>query len=98
MTSLTACRIDYTVVGLVQGVGFREATRRAAVALGITGWVANLPDGSVAGVAEGDEEALAAFTAFLHEGPRFARVQSVQTTPSAACGEFSDFAIRRGQP
>jgi len=40
-------RIDITVTGRVQGVGFRWHTVRQATALELAGWVRNQPDGSV---------------------------------------------------
>jgi DNA ligase D-like protein (predicted 3'-phosphoesterase) len=48
--------IRATVSGTVQGVGFREAVRRRAVELGVTGWVRNADDGTVAVHAEGHEQ------------------------------------------
>lgn len=44
----------YRFYGRVQGVFFRAQTRTAAWALGLTGWVRNLPDGSVEAHVEGD--------------------------------------------
>lgn len=66
------------VVGKVQGVGFRQATVREANQLGISGWVRNQADGSVALMLCGKEEALEAMTAWLQRGPDRAKVDSVQ--------------------
>ena len=66
-----------TVRGHVQGVFFRETTRRRALASGVTGWVRNERDGSVAAVLEGDRAAVEAMVAFVREGPRGARVDLV---------------------
>jgi acylphosphatase len=65
------------VQGAVQGVFFRDTTRRLAQQHGIAGWVRNNPDGTVEAVFEGDEEAVARLVAFAREGPRGARVQRV---------------------
>ncbi len=48
-------RVHMIIKGRVQGVWFRESTRREAVSLGIKGWVRNLPDGTVEVLAEGGE-------------------------------------------
>ncbi|WP_341706648.1 acylphosphatase [Halopseudomonas sp.] len=66
------------VVGKVQGVGFRQATVREANQLGISGWVRNQADGSVALMLCGKEEALEAMTAWLQRGPDRAKVDSVE--------------------
>jgi acylphosphatase len=65
------------VQGHVQGVFFREATRRRALAAGVAGWVRNRPDGSVEAVFEGDREAVDRMVAFAQAGPRGARVDWV---------------------
>lgn len=62
------------VQGHVQGVFFRETTRRRALAAGVAGWVRNLPDGRVEAVFEGDRDAVEGLVAFAREGPRGARV------------------------
>lgn len=87
-------RLEAVVVGVVQGVGFRYWVLDRARAMGLTGWVANEPDGSVRCVAEGSEESLGRLLLELHEGPRAARVDSVAELWSAATGEFATFGIR----
>ena len=65
------------VRGHVQGVFFRETTRRLALAEGLAGWVRNRPDGTVEAVFEGKREAVERLVEFLREGPRGARVEWV---------------------
>jgi len=65
------------VRGHVQGVFFRETTRRRALAAGVAGWVRNTPDGSVEAVFEGEREAVDGLVAFAQEGPRGSRVDWV---------------------
>jgi acylphosphatase len=63
--------------GRVQGVFFRDTTRRMAESRAVTGWVRNNPDGSVEAVFEGPDEAVKSMVAFAQEGPRGAQVESV---------------------
>lgn len=75
----------FLVGGRVQGVGFRYFALRQARAIGIRGWVRNLPDGRVEVHAEGAETALRRFAAALRQGPPLSRVEEV--TETAAAGE-----------
>lgn len=70
--------IHFYVSGRVQGVFFRMHTRQQAHQYQLTGWVRNLPDGRVEGVASGDETGLKAFRAWLQYGPDLARVTDVE--------------------
>jgi acylphosphatase len=81
------------VRGFVQGVFFRDSTRRLARQHGVTGWVANRPDGAVEAVFEGDEAAVERLVAFARTGPRGAQVQSVDVSEEAPEG-LSGFAVR----
>ncbi|MEL7185535.1 MAG: acylphosphatase [Pseudomonadota bacterium] len=67
----------FIVKGRVQGVWFRDSTRREAQHLGITGSAVNLPDGDVLVHANGDNDALDALQQWLHDGPPLARVEKV---------------------
>ena len=67
----------YVVSGLVQGVGFRLFTQRAAAKLRITGYVRNLFDGRVEVLASGTPDQLAQLRAMLEQGPRFSSVSQV---------------------
>jgi DNA ligase D-like protein (predicted 3'-phosphoesterase) len=81
------------VAGAVQGVGFREATRRSAERLGVDGWVRNVEDGTVAVHAEGPPAAIDALLEYLREGPRGAGVAEVLVREVAVEGH-EQFAIR----
>jgi acylphosphatase len=65
------------VRGHVQGVFFRETTRRRALEAGVAGWVRNAADSSVEAVFEGEREAVDRLLAFVQDGPRGARVDWV---------------------
>jgi acylphosphatase len=67
----------YTIRGRVQGVFFRDSTRRVAESLGITGHAINLPDGDVEVLACGTPSSLDQLGEWLKEGPPHARVDDV---------------------
>ena len=81
------------VHGVVQGVFFRYNTRRAAQSLGVSGWVKNMPDGTVALEAYGEETALETLAEWLHHGPAHARVSRVDIAWSDDSPRFSGFEI-----
>ena len=66
--------------GQVQGVFFRDSTRRRAESLGVAGWAANRGDGAVEVVLEGPPDAVDAVAGFARRGPSRARVDSVEET------------------
>ena len=84
--------LDIRVRGRVQGVYFRETTRREADRLGVTGTVRNEPDGSVAIEAEGSEERLDRFVEWCREGPPRAKVDSLDATEGDLRG-YDDFRV-----
>ncbi len=86
-------QLHATVYGRVQGVSFRFYTRDTAVALGLTGWVANRYDGSVEVVAEGPRAKLDRLLGFLQHGPPMARVDQVQFDFMPATRDFNYFTI-----
>ena len=70
-------RARVVVSGRVQGVWFRESTRRRAEELGVGGWVRNLPDGRVEVLFEGDAEQVRSAIEFVKVGPPLAHVKDV---------------------
>jgi acylphosphatase len=70
-------RSRVVVHGHVQGVFFRDSTRRRAAELGVAGWVCNRSDGAVEAVFEGAPEAVAAMVDWSRRGPRGADVLHV---------------------
>jgi DNA ligase D-like protein (predicted 3'-phosphoesterase) len=87
------CAIRAVVRGMVQGVGFRETTRRRAAELGVFGWVRNAEDGTVVAHVEGPAASVEELTAYLNKGPRGASVEHVQVTQAAVEGH-EQFAVR----
>jgi acylphosphatase len=86
-------RARIVVRGRVQGVFFRDETRRRARSLGVTGWVANRSDGAVEAVFEGSRDAVESMVGWCGRGPSGARVDDVQTTWEDPRGE-DGFAVR----
>lgn len=68
------------IIGKVQGVFYRASTRDQALALGLTGWVRNLPDGSVEVQASGPAHLLDQLEAWCKKGPANAKVSQVTRT------------------
>ncbi|HXU86498.1 MAG TPA: acylphosphatase [Verrucomicrobiae bacterium] len=93
---LRPARLEATVRGRVQGVGFRYFVVRRALELDLVGWVANAPDGSVQCVAEGSPAALDALEATLRMGPLGAMVEAVDTVRMTGTGRLDRFRIRSG--
>ena len=86
-------RRHVTVKGDVQGVNFREATRRKATEAGVSGWVTNRSDGSVEAVFEGPPEAVDQLVDFIREGPTAASVEQADVRDEEAQG-ISGFDVR----
>lgn len=78
---IMTCRL-FRIEGRVQGVWFRESTRREALALGITGYAKNLADGSVEVLACGSTAALDRLTNWLGKGPTLAAVSRIRWSES----------------
>ncbi|KRF02566.1 hypothetical protein ASG88_04105 [Nocardioides sp. Soil777] len=84
---------DLHVTGRVQGVAYRACTQQEAERLGVTGWVRNEPDGSVAAHVEGEPDAVDALVAWCRRGPSGSKVRDVAVRPSAVAGHRG-FEIR----
>ena len=91
---MAAGRVHLHIRGRVQGVWYRASAREEALALGLTGWVRNRPDGSVELLAEGSASALEALIAWCGKGPPLARVDEVRAERGEATGEFQGFEAR----
>ena len=85
--------IHFTVSGRVQGVFFRASTKQQADLYGVGGWVRNLRDGNVEGVATAEEAILELFLGWLRQGPELAKVLKVETR-ELELQEFDLFEIR----
>ena len=83
----------FIVRGRVQGVGFRWFVEREAHILGVAGWVRNNHDGTVEVLAQGTRDQLAGLHSRLREGPRAARVDSVEVSDEGPSSRLSSFGI-----
>ena len=86
-------RYRLLISGRVQGVFFRANTCKTAAALGLNGWVRNLPDGRVETVFEGEAQNAEAMLAWCRTGTPPARVDHVEVTEEDAAGGFTGFKI-----
>jgi acylphosphatase len=86
-------RVRLVIEGRVQGVWFRDSTRREARGLGIKGWVKNRSDGCVEVLAEGPEEKVNELITWCHHGPPYAEVVRVEKTVEEWQEEFDSFDI-----
>jgi acylphosphatase len=81
------------VHGRVQGVFFRDTTRRLALEQGVRGWVRNTWEGTVEAVLEGPPAAVERLVDFAHRGPSGARVERVEVFDEDEEG-LTGFSIR----
>lgn len=86
-------RVHAIVHGLVQGVFFREYTRRKAEELGLKGWVRNLPDRTVETVFEGEKASVEAMKVWLHTGSPQANVIGVDIHEETPVNDLQGFTI-----
>jgi acylphosphatase len=86
-------RAEVTVHGMVQGVFFRVETRDRARSLGLSGWVANAPDGTVRAAFEGEDERVESMVDWCRRGPNGADVKGVDVSWTESEGE-EGFDIR----
>ena len=84
---------EIVVSGMVQGVGYRFFTQRAAEELNLSGWVRNLPDGRVQVEAEGPRPRVEELLARLRVGPRLSSVTDVAVTWKIASGAARSFLV-----
>jgi acylphosphatase len=87
--------VELKVRGMVQGVGYRYFCQTRATALGLTGWVRNLSDGSVQLLVEGEKSIIETFIELLRTGPSNASVENIDTRWTTYTGKFHSFQITR---
>ena len=86
-------KVNLTISGKVQGVGFRYFVLRQAQKLGINGWVSNKSNGDVEALAQGEKADLEQFIAKVKEGPSFSRVEDVSLNWGKDAEQYFGFEI-----
>lgn len=82
------------ISGRVQGVGFRYFIRRNAEALGVNGWVRNLPDGRVEAVFDGNADLVNELIERCKKGPSASFVKEIKAESITEDGTYSGFKTR----
>jgi acylphosphatase len=85
----------FIISGIVQGVGFRFFTQRAAARHQVIGYVRNLPDGRVEAHAEGTAQSVEAFKNDLSTGPNYSSVEQVEEIVLEPTNTYSSFRIEK---
>jgi len=93
---MARARAHVLISGRVQGVFFRDATRRMAESRGVKGWVRNLMDGQVEAVFEGEAPDVQWLVHWCRQGPPRARVDRVDVEWEAPTDEFDAFEVLSG--
>lgn len=93
MSDSTSQARRFLVRGRVQGVGFRWFVEREAHILGVAGWVRNNADSSVEVLAIGTRDQLSGLKSRLQQGPRAARVDSVEEKEAKPVAGLTAFRI-----
>lgn len=92
-TSAIMHAIECTITGRVQNVAMRAYVQDSATALGVGGWVKNLPNGTVSLYAVGTKDILKEFVEYLHEGSLGAKVEAVAVEWGTTSTTHDDFSI-----
>ena len=94
-TNVKNIRAHLFISGRVQGVWYRDSTRKHADELGLTGWVRNCESGEVEVVVEGADATIDKLISWCRTGPTLARVTDVRIDFEDYSGEFVGFRVTR---
>ena len=86
--------VHLIISGKVQGVFFRETSRKIAEKLNIKGWIKNIPDEKVEALITGDEKDVSDFIKWCKTGPDRAKVKEVIVTKQPETF-FDKFEVKR---
>jgi len=90
---MTTCA-EIHISGYVQGVGYRMFAKRNADILGLKGYAANLRDGTVKILVEGQQADIERYLKKLREGPRLSSVRDLSIKWIEPSADFDKFVIR----
>ncbi len=82
-----------TISGYVQGVGYRKFVRQLGRKLGLTGWVQNMPDGTVEAKAFGPKEDIELLITMCKKGSYIAEVKDVKAVWGEEDNVPEDFVV-----
>ena len=85
--------VHLIVSGKVQGVFFRDSTRRKAIELDLVGYAKNMYDGNVEVVAQGDEENINELIEFIKNNPGHSKIKEVKINYKEL-ENFNEFEIK----
>ena len=85
--------IHCVVKGKVQRVGYRDFVERLTKERALTGWIKNLPDGSVEVLIQGTPDELKECIEALNRGPVLAKVESLSVDWRTPEKHFEDFKV-----
>ncbi len=84
---------SFLISGRVQGVFFRDSTKKEALKLGLQGSALNLSDGTVKVCLRGQNDDIDLLEKWLHMGPELAKVESVIEVDIDQQLELNDFKV-----
>jgi acylphosphatase len=87
-------QVQITVLGKLQGVGFRYFTQMKAVQYNVRGWVKNSDDGSVEVLAEGTQDSLNRFIEDVRSGNPFSTVTDIIVNDVDKIENYHSFKIK----
>ena len=83
----------FLITGRVQGVFFRDSTKKEALKLGLYGSATNLSDGIVKVCLRGESSKIDLLETWLNIGPELAKVESVIEVDIDQQLELNDFKV-----
>lgn len=87
-------RYKAVLTGNVQGVGLRVFAKEQATNLGVTGWIKNMPDGTVNLEMQGNQEAIDKLTAVIKKGNFIIKVETMDIEEIATVDKDEAFVIK----